>query len=505
MRAPFFYPQVEVTNWTIARLEFRVILSLAPILERCGMDGSRAAWLDDELAGCDLGDQRLNKRLRTLVEQTGGAMGDSIPLACQDWSNTKAAYRFLSNDRVCDADIFAGHFQSTCSRFHATADDMLLVLHDTTEFSFQREDPSKIGLTRQYRSGKEADRRKPPRKVCGILMHSSLVTTIEGVPLGLAAVKFWTRKQFKGSTALKRKINPTRVPIGQKESVRWLDNLTQSTKLLGAPERCVHVGDRESDIFELFCLAQDIGTHFVVRACNNRRTGNGDHTVEESMEETAIKGLHRIEVRDGSGQPAQAVLQIRYRRLKILPPIGKSKSYPALTLWVIHADEAMEPRGRKKISWKLVTDLPILSRRDAIEKIQWYAGRWKIETFHKILKSGCKAEDSKLRTAQRLTNLISIFCIVSWRVFWMTMINRAEPEAKPKVVLTKTEIRLLDAVVRSLPEKAGTLSSYIIKIAKLGGYLARASDPPPGNTVIWRGLSRLRDIEIGAEFTSTCG
>jgi len=322
-----------------------------------------------------------------MAKQIEGAMGDSIPLACQDWANTKAAYRFLSNDRVCEADIFAGHFQATSNRSEAT-DDMLLVLHDTTEFSFQRDDPGQIGLTRQYRTGKKADRRKPPRKVCGILMHSSLVTTVKGVPLGLAAVKFWTRKRFKGSTALKRKVNPTRVPIGEKESVRWLDNLAQSTKLLGAPERCIHIGDRESDIFELFCLAQDIRTHFVVRTCNNRRAGDGDHTVEEVMEEAAVKGLHRIEVLDAAGQPDQAVLQIKYRRVKILPPIGKSSHYPALTLWVIHAEEVTEPPGRKKISWKLVTDLPIRSRQEAIEKIQWYAGRWKIETFHKILKSG---------------------------------------------------------------------------------------------------------------------
>jgi hypothetical protein len=443
------------------------------------MDGNDAVWFNEELSGCDFGDQRLNRRLRTLVEQIEGAMGDSIPLACQDWANTKAAYRFLSNDRVCEADIFAGHFQSTSIRSEAT-DDTLLVLHDTTEFSFQRDDPTQIGLTREYRTGKKADRRKPPRQVCGILMHSSLVTTVEGVPLGLAAVKFWTRKKFKGSSALKRKVNPTRVPIGEKESVRWLDNVAQSTKLLGAPERCVHIGDRESDIFELFCLAQDIGTHFVVRTCNNRRAGTGDHTVEEEMEKASVKGLHRIEVRDASGQPVQAVLQIKYRRVQILPPIGKSRHYPALTLWVVHAEEATEPQGRKRISWKLMTDLPIRSRREAIEKIQWYAGRWKIETFHKILKSGCKAEDAKLR-------------------------NRVEPEAKPTVALAETEMHLLDLVVRSPPESAGTLATYLVKLARLGGYLARASDPPPGNTVIWRGLSRLRDIVTGARAVSGCG
>jgi hypothetical protein len=41
------------------------------------------------------------------------------------------------------------------------------------------------------------------------------------------------------------------------------------------------------------------------------------------------------------------------------------------------------------------------------------------------------------------------------------------------------------------------LGSYIVKLARLGGYLALAHHPPPGNIVIWRGLSRLTDIEIG--------
>jgi len=101
--------------------------------------------------------------------------------------------------------------------------------------------------------------------------------------------------------------------------------------------------------------------------------------------------------------------------------------------------------------------------------------------------------------------LISIFCIVSWRIFWMTMINDAEPEATPACVLTKNEIRLLDGAVRPTPGKAKTLSTYLTKNARLGGYLARAGDPPPGNTVIWRGLSRLRDIEIGAKIVAGYG
>jgi hypothetical protein len=274
----------------------------------------------------------------------------------------------------------------------------------------------RIGITKSINSGRDKAGRLRSHTVCGILIHSSLAVTTEGLPLGLAAVKLWTRKKFKGTAALKKKINPTRVPIEKKESIRWLDNLKQSTELLDDPGRCVHIGDRESDIYELFCAAQEVGTHFLVRTCVDRLAGDGDHTIAEEMDEVAVKGLHRIEVRDSNGDPDEAILEIRFRKLRILPPIGKQKRYPALTLTVIHAEERGTPKNRKKIDWKLITDLPVQSRKDAIQKLEWYALRWKIEVFHKILKSGCKAEESKLRTAQRLANLISVFCIVSWRV-----------------------------------------------------------------------------------------
>jgi len=462
--------------------------------------GAINAWLDGELAGCSLADERLTKRLRKVLGQLGSDMGQSIPLVCQDWANAKAAYRFFSNERISEADILAGHLQSTRDRTAAT-DGPVLVLHDTTEFSYRREKPEAIGITKAINSGRDKAGRLRSHTVCGILMHSSLAVTTAGLPLGLAAIKFWTRKKFTGTAALKKKINPTRVPIEKKESIRWLDNLKQSTELLSDPGRCLHIGDRESDIYELFCTAQEVGTHFLVRTCVDRLAGDGDHTIADEMDEVAVKGLHRIEVRDSNGDPDQAVLEIRYRKIRVLPPIGKQKRYPALTLTVIHAEERGTPKNRKKIDWKLITDLPVQSRKDAIEKLEWYALRWKIEVFHKILKSGCRAEEAKLRTALRLANLIAVYCILSWRVFWMTMLNRSSPAASPALALTEAEIDLLDHLVKDRDQKPlrrRTLSHYLTKIARLGGYLARTNDPPPGNTVMWRGLSRLTDIALGA-------
>src|SRR5216683_7578877 len=104
---------------------------------------STKTWVDDEVADCDFRDARLNRRFRMLLKQIGSDVGQSIPLVCQDWANTKAAYRFFSNERVSESDILAGHFQSTRDRTVAT-DGPVLVLHDTTEFTYQRENTDAI-------------------------------------------------------------------------------------------------------------------------------------------------------------------------------------------------------------------------------------------------------------------------------------------------------------------------------------------------------------------------
>lgn len=152
-----------------------------------------------------------------------------------------------------------------------------------------------------------------------------------------------------------------------------MENVRQSTTLIQEPARCVHIGDRESDIYELFCTAQAIGTHFIFRTCVDRLAGDGKHTIATEMKEVRVQGLHRVEIRDRKGEVSQAVLEVRYRRIRVLPPVNKKKQYPELLLTVIHAQERGEPKGRDKVDWKLITNLPVTSRKQAIEKLQWYS------------------------------------------------------------------------------------------------------------------------------------
>src|SRR5277367_954010 len=154
-------------------------------------ESGTSRWLDDELAGCEFEDKRLGMRFRKLVRNLAESIGESIPLACQDWANTKAAYRFLANNKVSEQTILAGHFQSTRERFSATHEP-ILILHDTTEFTYSRNDLESIGILHKSFTRARTGRMQQIT-VRGIWMHSSLAVTTDGLPLGLAAIKFWTR------------------------------------------------------------------------------------------------------------------------------------------------------------------------------------------------------------------------------------------------------------------------------------------------------------------------
>ncbi len=160
-------------------------------------NSTMSAWIDNEVGGCNFKDVRLAKRFGKLLGMMTEGIGESVPYACQDWANTKAAYRFFSNDAVSEDQIMAGHFQATRSRL-AQAGQKILMLHDTCEFSFQRDKDSKIGLLGRPVCGKGKHGRIKFVTVRGFLMHSSLAITLGGLPVGLEAIKFLTRIQFKG-------------------------------------------------------------------------------------------------------------------------------------------------------------------------------------------------------------------------------------------------------------------------------------------------------------------
>lgn len=207
------------------------------------------------------------------------------------------------------------------------------------------------------------------------------------------------------------------------------------------------------------------------------------------------------EIRNGVSPPISCNCTLHYDAAKYLlnQPVGKQKKYQCQQLQIIHAEEVNPPEGRAPVVWKLITNLPVETHADAVRMLEWYALRWNIETFFRTLKTGCRIEELRLTTADRLANCIALCCVVAWRVSWLTMLQRRSPQTAPAAVFTDIERRLLERSRREGEHQISRdLDFYIKAVARLGGYLDRASDAPPGTTVIWRGLSRLADLVEGA-------
>ena len=134
--------------------------------------------------------------------------------------------------------------------------------------------------------------------------------------------------------------------------------------------------------------------------------------------------------------------------------------------------------------------------------MEWYKQRWKIEDYFKILKSGLRIEESKLCTAKRISKLISISCILAWRIQWLTMLNRNNKYFSPTVAFSPEEIKIMKVYFKSCPKY---LHEYISLLARLGGYLNRKNDPPPGNKIIWRGFNKLFELQQGFRLAQKCG
>jgi hypothetical protein len=213
------------------------------------------SWAADELAGVELGDARLNKRVVKLLDRFAAHPTASIPGACGDWAETQAAYRFLANETVSWEAMLAAHWTSTRARMGAHA--VVLCIQDTTELDFNGQSIDGLGpLTYEARRG--------------LYLHPTYAVSLEREPLGVLDAWMWARET--------RNAHGERA--GVRESLRWIEGYERLAELaVELPEtRLVYVADREADIAELMATARDLGTpvDWLVRARHNRALPEGD-------------------------------------------------------------------------------------------------------------------------------------------------------------------------------------------------------------------------------------
>lgn len=444
-----------------------------------------ADWAEEEFGQVALREARLQRRLCVLARDFYARPGAQLPQACGSRAKTKAAYRFLSHARATMAALLQTHYQATAQR--AAREAVVLAVQDTTSLNYTTHRATEmLGPIGARAEG-----------AVGMLVHSTLVFNTAGTPLGLVDVQCWVRDGEDFGKADQRH----QLPLEAKESVRWLRSLEAVAALQArCPKtRWVGVGDREADIYELFVWArQESGRPAVlVRALRDRLLSQEQGHLWEKVCASPVAGTIDLKVPRRGSQPArQAVLEVRFQAVELQPP-DRKRRLPAVQVWAVLAREISPPAGIEPVEWMLLSTVPVESFEGAVEKLRWYAQRWGIEVFHRVLKSGCKIESRQLAGADRLESCLAIDLVVAWRIFHLTKLGRETPEVPCTVYFEEHEWKALVAYVSQNadpPAQPPNLREAVRMTASLGGFLGRKSDGQPGTQTLWLGLQRLDDL-----------
>lgn len=450
-------------------------------------------WVQQEFARADLRDKRLNRRLIKTAQQLATSPISPINEACGDWASTQAAYRLFDNPKASPQAILAPHIQETAKRMAAQS-AAVLVMQDTVFFSYGQH-PKTRGLGPIGKSNSVHER--------GLIMHNALAFTASGVPLGLLSQMIWARGEVP-EEGYQEKIERLQcTPIEEKESFKWLLALRETVQRSAPGIKVITVADRESDFFEFITQAEQERARFLIRARTDRKLvaedSEGCESILEALASAEVLGTLAVDIPgNGKRKARTAQVEVRMAQVTIKAPHRRgqakaSASMEPVSVKVIAATEGHPPEGAAAISWVLLTNLLVPDFNSATEKIRWYGQRFGIETWHKVLKSGCKVEDCLLETAERLGRYLTLFSIIGVRLMHVAHLARAQPDLPATEILSAEEIEALHVRLykKRPPPEPPSVREVVRMIGRIGGHLGRKCDGEPGVTVMWRGWMRL--------------
>ena len=432
-----------------------------------------------DFPGLDLGDIRRNERFVTIIENTIAQPGSSIPRQNESWYDTKATYEFFRSKHVSVSDLQRIIGLYGASQLEQPMEQVLIV-HDSSNISFNDLQAEGLG----YLDSKLGR---------GIMCHSSIAVSTEGLPLSLVHQHTWTRKLESLQQPKKAKQNRK---FEDKESYRWYDGIIQVNKLLDSRIQKIHIADREADMYELFFCAHEANTDLLIRSHYNRSLSDGSH-LWQAVGATQVKAEVLLNIPDARGRKMVAVkAAVRYQPVEILKPsTSKASSYDSVKLTAIEVKQ-LDGGKADAIHWKLLTTLQVKDVSDVLKYIRWYTYRWLIERFHYVLKSGTKIEELQLKQADSLQKAIALYSIAGFRIMQLVYQSRSHPAASCEVVLTKAQWHVLYMLINhdnNIPPHPPALSQAVMWIGRLGGHLGRKSDGPPGLKTTWLGYQRICD------------
>jgi hypothetical protein len=433
--------------------------------------------LGEELRHLNLGDKRRNERFETIVKRIVNQPGMSIPQLGYSWSDIKMTYDFYNNDKVLEDQVSSCIQKATVDRCLHTP--VVLSVQDTTSINFNS---SAEGLGYLEHGMGE-----------GLMVHNTLALDEQGCPLGILYQKIWARdKEEMG----KKKTRHKRA-IEDKESYRWIESMRKTEELLKQENplkespKIVHIADREADVYELFSEPRTTNSELLIRCSHDRKTLLGNSMWQE-IETEQVLATFELELPAANSEAMHGVqMEVRSAMVLLSPPVTKNK-LPALMLYGILVREVNELKNG--LEWRIITTMPATTTEQALTFVKWYSYRWRVERFHYILKSGCRLEDLQLRKVNALRKAIIVYSLCAFKLMQLLYQARLNPEESCSIYLHQEEWQLLVSLHGKSPvvnRQAPTLQQSVIMIARLGGYLARNNDGPPGIKNLWRGLQQL--------------
>ncbi len=415
-----------------------------------GLDGDE--WAGHEFGGANLGDRRSNRRLAEFARTMGEMPGRAFCGAAQgDQPAIKSYYRLIEqadDSPVTLPAILAAHQGRTIQRMKAQS--TVLCVQDGTDLNYSGlVQCAGLGVIGSNQTGAQSG---------GLHLHSTLVLTTQGLPLGIL------RAHCSAPTPrAKEDLRPvSAIPIEEKKTFAWIEGLRQCNELAPAlPDtRQVCVMDREADFFELFDEPRQSGrVELLVRAKHDRATRE-ELNLFELVRQSPVRSQLRIKVprqsarakkskqkaRDGHAQ-RDAHVNLRYREVE-LRPRSRCPGQKALRLGIVHVQEPSPPADAEPLEWFLITTCEITTPEQAQECLRWYCLRWRIEDWHRVLKSGCRIEALQHKTAERLKRAIAINLVIAWRIMLMTLLGRQCPDLPAEVLFSDAEIEVLQAYAK---------------------------------------------------------
>lgn len=486
---------------------------IAPLAAGDGLDA--ASWAGHEFGGARLGDARLSARL----VQSAQHMAESPMRAITGAANgaralVKGHYRLIdqpADSAVTVDNLLAPHRERTLRRMQAH--DTVLCIQDGTRLNFTRRGQTQgLGAIGSNQTGAVAR---------GLELHTTLAVNPDGVALGVLRAAFDAPAPPNPEAQGK----PSAKPREDRKSFRWVEGLrdcAQAAEPL-SETRVVCVMDREADFVDLFIehRANAPQVDLLVRAKADRVLGKektpDGQTVSRRLVDTVrnapVRGAAKVEVqrlsarvkaskqaRKDRREARVADVTLRYRQVA-LPCPGAAP----VELWVVHAREQQPPPAAAPLEWFLLTTLRVTSAADATRILQWYARRWRIEEYFRVLKSGCKVEELQHHTAERLERAMAIKMVIGWRIQLMVQLGREVPELPGDLLFSDGELRVLATFARSRKLPPPTrLGDAVGLVGRLGGWLGRQRDPP-GAQSLWHGYTQLVAMAFAFELRDEFG